>query len=145
MNALTVCNDDFLLEHTGIADVVGIVGHILNEKKRKKSELVNWSTNTGDRSILNVCQYAKRDGVSCVCGCVYLKQTQFVRPANVGVLVPATIRIFHTTEATVVPSIAHRQIDLFDTIVRGHIQWFSRLTYFHYLNRFIRCDLEYVQ
>lgn len=39
MNALTVSDDDLLLQHTGIANVVGIVGNILMAKKSQTNKI----------------------------------------------------------------------------------------------------------
>lgn len=52
----------------------------------------------------------------------YLKRAERVRLADIGVLVPAAVRVLHAAEAAVVAPIAHGQIDLLDAVVGGHVQ-----------------------
>lgn len=75
----------------------------------------------------------------------YLQQSQFVWPTNVRVLVPAAVRILNATEAAVVATIAHGQIDLLDAMVRGNIQWLAVLADLHHLDRLVYGHLEDVQ
>lgn len=79
VDRLAVRDDDLLLQHARVADVVRLVADVL-------------------------------------------QQSQLVRFARVGVLVPATVRILNAPVATVVPPVTHGQIDLLDAIIRGHVQ-----------------------
>lgn len=60
-------------------------------------------------------------------------------------MIPTTIWILHTSEATVVAMTAHFQVDLFDAIICRHVEWFSLLTDFHYLYGFVLCNFENVE
>lgn len=75
----------------------------------------------------------------------YLKGAQRVRLADVGVLVPAAVRILDAAEAAVVAPAAHGQIDLLDAMVGGHVQRFAQLANLHHLDRLVGGHLEDVQ
>lgn len=75
----------------------------------------------------------------------YLQQIQFIWATCVRLLVPAAVGITHTTEAIVITSIAHRQIDLLDAMICGNIERFTCLTDAHHLYRFVRCHIEDVK
>lgn len=75
----------------------------------------------------------------------HLQQIQFIWAAGIRLLVPAAIGITHTTEAIVITSIAHRQIDLLDAMICGNIERFTCLTETHHLYRFFWCHIEDVK
>lgn len=51
-----------------------------------------------------------------------LQQTQLVGTTRIHLLVPAAIGIGHTTEAAVIASGTHGQIDLLDLMICGQVQ-----------------------
>lgn len=75
----------------------------------------------------------------------YLKQSQLVRFARAGVLIPSAVRILDAPVATIVPSVAHGQVDLLDTVIGGHVQRLPRLANLHHLDRLVLSNFEDIQ
>lgn len=75
----------------------------------------------------------------------YLKQSQLVRFTRAGILIPSAVRILDAPVATVVPSVAHGQVDLLDPVIGGHVQRLPRLANLHHLDRLVLSNFEDIQ